>query len=537
MKKIVNKKLIIIVFFSVFTLLSKSNAQWSENATSIWNTTLSKNVGIGVISPQVKLQVRGDVIVGSPVLGQRFLFHTRDWAGGDAFHIAPDDNSGNWLFDKGITLLRSSGNFGINITPIQTLDVNGRINVRNGVIQNGTTPITTTNDLGLYSQLNYNWMRLVTTNGPIRFFTDGGIGTTPVMTIEANGDIGVSTTAINYAKLKIENREIKRGLFVINSNRDNNWPAVWGDAKYTDGIGVFGIGDLGVAGIQNFSTSSSHAGFFQGNLYCYSLTIASDKRFKKDIKPLSDGVLSRLMNINVSEYYYDSEHYPTFSNDKRKKIGVIAQELEKVFPELVNPNTKMLDPTAILTDDKSPELVGGYYSVDYVSMIPLLIKAIQEQQSQINSLCGGNISSQDNAGLSGVVEIQNKIISEQELRIKNIEDALIKLGINLNNSSGPREKINENIEDNVKKEFRSDSYPNPFNPKTTIRFSLPSAMNVSLKVYDITGRLVSTLINNEYRSSGEYKVEFDGSAISSGTYFYTIEAGIFNETKKIILTK
>jgi hypothetical protein len=81
------------------------------------------------------------------------------------------------------------------------------------------------------------------------------------------------------------------------------------------------------------------------------------------------------------------------------------------------------------------------------------------------------------------------------------------------------------------------NYPNPFNPLTKIRFALPNSSNVTLKVYDITGREVATLINNELIGAGTSEVEFSALNISSGVYFYNIKAGDFNETKKMIVTK
>ncbi len=83
----------------------------------------------------------------------------------------------------------------------------------------------------------------------------------------------------------------------------------------------------------------------------------------------------------------------------------------------------------------------------------------------------------------------------------------------------------------------SQNYPNPFNPTTNIRFSLPMTQTVTLKVYDITGREVATLINGERRAAGVYQLNFDGYGLSSGAYFYRLQAGNFVETKKMTLVK
>jgi len=88
------------------------------------------------------------------------------------------------------------------------------------------------------------------------------------------------------------------------------------------------------------------------------------------------------------------------------------------------------------------------------------------------------------------------------------------------------------------------NYPNPFNPSTKIEFRTPKAGFVTLKVYDILGREVSILINEEL-NPGNYKVDFNSSGLSSGIYFYTLQVGDpsassgqnFISTKKMILLK
>jgi len=82
----------------------------------------------------------------------------------------------------------------------------------------------------------------------------------------------------------------------------------------------------------------------------------------------------------------------------------------------------------------------------------------------------------------------------------------------------------------------SQNYPNPFNPSTVINFSIPKTSMVNLVVYDVLGREVMTLVN-EVMQPGEYNALFDASTLSSGVYFYRLEAGSFTDTKKMLLVK
>ncbi|KXK56793.1 MAG: peptidase S8/S53 subtilisin kexin sedolisin [Chlorobi bacterium OLB5] len=94
-----------------------------------------------------------------------------------------------------------------------------------------------------------------------------------------------------------------------------------------------------------------------------------------------------------------------------------------------------------------------------------------------------------------------------------------------------------NANNTIPKVFKlSQNYPNPFNPITKINYSLPRAVKVNIQVYDILGRLVKTLVN-ENKDAGNYEVQFDGTGLASGVYFYRIEAGDFTDSKKMVLVK
>jgi hypothetical protein len=84
--------------------------------------------------------------------------------------------------------------------------------------------------------------------------------------------------------------------------------------------------------------------------------------------------------------------------------------------------------------------------------------------------------------------------------------------------------------------YLDQNYPNPFNPSTSIQYAISNRQFVTLKVYDILGNEITTLVNEE-KPTGEYEIEFDGSKLPSGIYFYQLKAGNFVETKKMILLK
>jgi len=81
------------------------------------------------------------------------------------------------------------------------------------------------------------------------------------------------------------------------------------------------------------------------------------------------------------------------------------------------------------------------------------------------------------------------------------------------------------------------NFPNPFNPQTTISYSLPQASTITLTVYDIMGQEIATLLHNDKKAAGSHKILFDATNLPSGTYFYRLQTRDYMETKKMLLIK
>jgi photosystem II stability/assembly factor-like uncharacterized protein len=103
-------------------------------------------------------------------------------------------------------------------------------------------------------------------------------------------------------------------------------------------------------------------------------------------------------------------------------------------------------------------------------------------------------------------------------------------------STQPLTDVGANLNTLVTQYCLSQNYPNPFNPSTVIRYATPNQNKIILNIYDLLGREVATL-ENAVKQKGTYEVEWNASALPSGVYFYRLQAGSFNETKKLMLLR
>lgn len=96
------------------------------------------------------------------------------------------------------------------------------------------------------------------------------------------------------------------------------------------------------------------------------------------------------------------------------------------------------------------------------------------------------------------------------------------------------ERIEDFIPANI---YLEQNYPNPFNPTTNIKFGITKASNVDLRVYDMLGREVEVLVDNQFMEAGNYSTKFSAEKLASGIYLYKLKAGEFELTKKMQLIK
>jgi hypothetical protein len=130
-------------------------------------------------------------------------------------------------------------------------------------------------------------------------------------------------------------------------------------------------------------------------------------------------------------------------------------------------------------------------------------------------------------------DMVHDLASAQMANILAMGAAKVNCPVVLNESSSAVEQFGNSLPSDYKLD---QNFPNPFNPSTTIRFSIPHSQFVSLKVYNSIGEQIAEVVNQEL-PTGNYSVEWNAENVSSGIYFYTLNIDAFSETKKMILLK
>lgn len=195
-----------------------------------------------------------------------------------------------------------------------------------------------------------------------------------------------------------------------------------------------------------------------------------------------------------------------------------------------------LDGVYVSTDDgktwKKTNAGLAYTNVNAIAATGQNLFVATENGGVFRSSDNGTSWNEINTGLPANTNGRALIISSGFLYLGTSEGVVWKRAL----SDFGITSVNQ-INDEIPSGFElKQNYPNPFNPSTSIQFSVQSSRYVSLKVYDVVGREIATLVNNEL-PAGSYKYDFDGSKLSSGIYFYRLISGSFSEIKKMALIK
>lgn len=291
------------------------------------------------------------------------------------------------------------------------------------------------------------------------------------------------------------------GVFGLagNANSGYNYGVFGQLAGSYYGSAIVGYVSSSVSDYTDLNITGSWAGYFQGNMkvtgYINGVTVGnSDKRFKKNIVNIdSKSTIEKLLALEPVEYNLKQKYVkahndsleidmPIYDEDSqlftKKHFGLIAQDLQKLYPDLVYEDTE------------------GYLSINYTGIIPLLIASIKELNDEINILKGKVSSSQQ--------KVNSGIQSE------NLNSSIIAL-----------------LEQNK---------PNPFSEETITNYILPGNISIAnLIIYDMNGKELKEIEISDRRNGS---LTIKGSEFSAGMYLYALIAdGNLIDTKRMILTK
>lgn len=278
--------------------------------------------------------------------------------------------------------------------------------------------------------------------------------------VAGNGNVGVGTTTPNCK-------------FQINSSTNNF-------TFKPNNSGSLEIGGYDCSTNSTITFWHSSAGF--NKLIAKSFTKSSDSTLKTNVQRLENPTAT-IKRINGYSYFYRED--PSLRGNK--EYGVIAQEVERVLPELV-------------------DTIKGIKVVDYDGLIPFLLEAVKEQQEQIESL-------------TQEIMLLKQSCSQQNDEPKGISNQNLILG----GQNHDKLQVYQNA-------------PNPFNTTTTIKCFVPNNIsNAQLCVYDMRGNLMKCY---SIQDRGTVDLHIQAGSLSAGIYVYVLTGdGQNSETKQMVLTK
>ncbi|MBP9083069.1 MAG: tail fiber domain-containing protein [Bacteroidia bacterium] len=519
--------------------LTKVTAPNQICTTNIWeNSTADKNVGIGTTNPQAQLDIRSTLSnVGENIgLNNSGVFQSigvqlsinsvtnefNKWSGGvkgiygTMINASPGKSStgadfiikspvGGGGFGLRAYVTSNSGaaesNYGSMVTVDKaTLNIgylaNLYQNMNNTQENRGFQTLVagaSTKNIGALCDVS-GGLQSIAVNGISKSATDYNYGVKASSTggFFSYGVEGVAEDGERY------NHGV-RGIAVV-----DKFPCAFN-------VGVYGEVSGDVSSCPN-PTPTSWAGYFVGNLnidggaYLNTVFWNSDLKLKKNLKKI-DSSLELLSKINCYSYNFKNDEFKELNLPSKLQYGFVAQEIKELLPELVSEKNIPAKHNPI-----SGEKISDSYSilaVNYVAMIPHLVKAVQEQQEIINE-------------------------QKSELQsLKNEIDLLNENLINCCNTSSTNVDAKTQIAETP---VLFQNNPNPFMETTRIKYFLPKGKGVgSINVFTINGVSVKKI---ELQSYGMGEIVFEKGSLTPGAYIYNLEIdGSQIDSKWMVITE
>ncbi|MCB0649675.1 MAG: tail fiber domain-containing protein [Saprospiraceae bacterium] len=318
---------------------------------------------------------------------------------------AKSSGSGDWTQTGNNIYSANSGNVGIGTSvPISKLQISGTNNSIRivGTLGNynhgGTLKFGDAENATIQEDVDD---KLKVTANRVWLKADVGIGLEVPEQI-AKLDVRGNAKAIR-GQVDATGVNVNEGVFgFVQGGEGTNW-GVFGDAGAgVVNVGVLGTGsgNLGAIGVRGFGQGTgsygvfgesngalSWAGYFDGNLgYTGDLLGPSDAKLKKEVQVLT-GALEKVLQLQPKTYFFKTDEYDHMNLATGPQMGFIAQEVQEIFPEVVKENVVYFPGE----DAEKHEMIKTeYIGINYLSFVPILTKAIQEQQEEIESLRNEN---------------------------------------------------------------------------------------------------------------------------------------------------
>ncbi|MDP2385306.1 MAG: tail fiber domain-containing protein [Bacteroidota bacterium] len=308
----------------------------------------------------------------------------------------------------------------------------------------------------------------------------GAAGTIPTfidaLHVKNNGNVGIGTSAPN-------------AKFDVRGASNSTATIIYG--THTSDYGYACIVDVDRDLTKAFSIKKSGTEYFRvygsGDAWGKSWISWSDRNLKENIDSITNA-LDKLKQL--TGYTYNMKASFTGSTTNRSEMGLIAQEVEKIIPQIV------------MTDE------NGIKGVAYQNLIPLLIEAIKEQ---------------------------NKNLTDQQYQIKTLQSDLNNCCQNSNNSNVNGSVGISETENYFNANWLAQNKPNPFNKETVIEYNVVQNGRGSILIFDMNGKLLKTI---PVKIPGKGSVTITSAELSAGMYYYTLVVNdVEIDTKKMILTE